>query len=515
MSLRAELDRGGPLTAARAVALVAQVAVELDGLAADGGLRSDIVDPVNILLAADGSVSLAGSATAVEAAVTYLAPERVARTAPVSAATDVYALACVLSECLTGTAPHADGGAPIPPGFDAVVARGLAADPGDRFTSTGAFAVAARKALRGDPATAAPASGSPVRQGKPRTPVLSAHVRDVLSDPQITLPAAAGYRSVTEKVPPVSIGRRLRPVGIVAAVLFLVGMSVLAVRSVLGIEGAATGPQSTDIPLRILPDRGSAVDKAGNVYILGQKWDYSNHGVWKLAPGSWTPTKLPFPDEVFAQGVAVDAAGQVYVTTSRGNVAALSPDTGEVRTYPIPDQGNLKDIAVDASGNVIGVGSRSEAGHGVQWVWTLNTATGEVTRLPFPEGRDYYRVAVGPSGEVYATSGCVLLAGGFQETNWVWKLEAGATEPVKTPLGRARCPDELAVDSAGNLYVADRDYGPILLMVPQGWSNSIRLPMGDLKHMWDITVDGGGNVYAVIVDTDERTAALRKLAVQP
>ena len=68
-SLRAELDSSGPLTAARAVALIVQVAVELDGLAADGGLRSDIVDPANILLAADGSVSLAGPATAVESDV--------------------------------------------------------------------------------------------------------------------------------------------------------------------------------------------------------------------------------------------------------------------------------------------------------------------------------------------------------------------------------------------------------------------------------------------------------------
>lgn len=527
-SLRAELDRSGPLTAARAVALIVQVAVELDGLAADGGLRSDIVDPVNILLAGDGSVSLAGPATAVESDVAYLAPERVARAAPVSAATDVYSLACVLSECLTGRPPQVDGrgvvaeggAVPVPPGFDAVLASGLAANPGDRLASAGAFAVAASRALReGESDSAAPTSGLPsVRRKQPDAPALSQHIRDVLSNPNITLPPAVGYRSVTEKVPPISAGQRswraasagqwFRWATIAATVLLLIGVSVVAVRNLVGIDGTATGPLSEDVHLNVRPDK-IAVDEAGDLYIAGEEWDSSGYGVWKLAPGWNEGTKLPFPDDgMRAMGVTVDTAGRIYVTTLRGNVLMLTPDTGEVRKYSIDDQGDLGDIAVDSAGNVVAVGSRSDAGRTSSWIWTLNTATGAVTRLPFPESGAKYQVAVGPSDEIYAASSCNDVA-----VNWVWKLEAGAAQPVKVP-DMPRCPGLLAADPAGNLYVGDWGSPATLMMVPAGWAHGFILPMRHLSQTYDLTVDQAGNVYALSMDSASHTATLEKLTVQ-
>ncbi|EIT90270.1 putative transmembrane serine/threonine-kinase H domain protein [Mycobacteroides abscessus 4S-0726-RB] len=535
VSLRAELDRSGPLTAARAVALIVQVAVELDGLAADGGLRSDIVDPVNILLAGDGSVSLAGPATAVESDVAYLAPERVARTGPVSAVTDVYALACVLWECLTGRPPQvdgagvvADGGAvPVPPGFDAVLASGLAANPGDRLPSAGAFAVAARRALRDGDSGSADLSfvSPPVRQNQPEVPGLSSRVREVLSNPNVAFPTAVGYRSVTEKVPPISagqrswraasIGQRLRWAAIAATVLLLIGMSIVVARNVVGIDGTATGPQSEDVHLTIRPE-SIAVDDAGNTYIAGMEWDYSNYRVWKLAPASTEVTKLPFPDDgMRPMGVAVDSAGRIYVTTLRRNVLVLAPDTGEVRKYPIHDQGDLADIAVDSIGNVVGVGSRSDAGRTSWWIWTLNTETSVVTRLPFPDSGDPYHVAIGPSGEVYAASGCLGIDGKFVETNWVWRLDVGATEPVKTPLGRGTCPRLLAVDPAGNLYVENYGTPSTLIMVPAGWAAGFTLPMRHLKQTYDFAADRVGNIYGVSADIYAGTATLEKLTIQP
>lgn len=41
---------------------------------------------------------------------------------------------------------------------------------------------------------------------------------------------------------------------------------------------------------------------------------WRNHRVLKLAAGSATPVVLPFTGLTFASGVAVDAAGDVYVT---------------------------------------------------------------------------------------------------------------------------------------------------------------------------------------------------------
>ena len=52
-----------------------------------------------------------------------------------------------------------------------------------------------------------------------------------------------------------------------------------------------------------------AVDTAGDVYVA----DSFNYRVVKLAAGSATPTVLPFTGLSNSWGVAVDAAGNLYV----------------------------------------------------------------------------------------------------------------------------------------------------------------------------------------------------------
>jgi serine/threonine-protein kinase len=55
------------------------------------------------------------------------------------------------------------------------------------------------------------------------------------------------------------------------------------------------------------------VDAAGNVYVGGTP------SLQKLAAGSATPTVLPFTGLDQPYGVAVDAAGNVYVTDAWHN----------------------------------------------------------------------------------------------------------------------------------------------------------------------------------------------------
>jgi serine/threonine kinase PknH len=96
----------------------------------------------------------------------YMAPERFTN-AEVTYRADIYALACVLHECLTGAPPYrADSAsvlisahlmepipqasterAGIPKAFDAVIARGMAKNPADRYASAGDLALAAHDAL--------------------------------------------------------------------------------------------------------------------------------------------------------------------------------------------------------------------------------------------------------------------------------------------------------------------------------------------------------------------------------
>jgi serine/threonine kinase PknH len=115
--LRKILKNFGPMTPARAVAIVRQVASALDA-AHEGGVMHRDVKPENILInrddfaylvdfgianaASDEKLTELGTAVGTYA---YMAPERFT-SGVVTYRADVYALACVLHECLTRSQPY-------------------------------------------------------------------------------------------------------------------------------------------------------------------------------------------------------------------------------------------------------------------------------------------------------------------------------------------------------------------------------------------------------------------------
>ncbi|PXX01401.1 serine/threonine protein kinase [Mycolicibacterium moriokaense] len=175
--VHAELNRNGPLDPARAASIVGQVAAALDAAHASGLVHRD-VKPENVLLTkndfaylVDFGIAYVGSETGLTSAgaaigsCAYMAPERFTG-GQVGPAADIYSLACLLYECLTGSAPFPTGelsqlmGAHImspPPrpsqtgprvsaAFDAVVTRGMAKQPEQRFATAGDLARAANAA---------------------------------------------------------------------------------------------------------------------------------------------------------------------------------------------------------------------------------------------------------------------------------------------------------------------------------------------------------------------------------
>jgi serine/threonine protein kinase len=209
--LRAVL-RHGPLEPRRAVEIVDQIAQALDAAHARGLVHRD-VKPANVLLTAPGTGGRehaylvdfgVARPTAVDGSITsgdmivgtlaYAAPEQLTG-GVVDARSDVYALGCVLHECLAGRPPftaetnqalifaHLQAPPPsvrsarpgLPPAIDAVLARALAKDPAARFPSCGELAAAARQAIeRGIPPAPAraarPAAAGPLPPAPPLPP---------------------------------------------------------------------------------------------------------------------------------------------------------------------------------------------------------------------------------------------------------------------------------------------------------------------------------------------------------
>src|ERR1700689_4995158 len=178
--ISALLDTDGRIAPQRAVYLISQVAEALDAAHADHLVHRDI-KPSNILVTSSDFVyvvdfgiarSVGGRQTplthtgAYIGTLDYMAPERFTGH-DVDGRADIYSLACLLHECLTGAPPFSGKDLPalmyaqlyygppeasglvegVPPALDAVIARGMAKDPEDRFPTAGMLAAAAREAL--------------------------------------------------------------------------------------------------------------------------------------------------------------------------------------------------------------------------------------------------------------------------------------------------------------------------------------------------------------------------------
>ena len=164
--LRTLLERDGPLTLERTLALLGQIASALDAAHRSGLVHRD-VKPANVLVDDDDhayltdfgvSKQLGGVTTdtgRLVGSLDYLAPEQIAGER-VDSRSDQYALACVLYECLTGTPAfrreseaetlwaHMQGHYAPVEGLERVFKRAFARDPKDRYGSCGELIEAAR-----------------------------------------------------------------------------------------------------------------------------------------------------------------------------------------------------------------------------------------------------------------------------------------------------------------------------------------------------------------------------------
>ena len=176
-SLSDLIEREEKLAPQEALGILSQVASALDELHSQSLFHRDI-KPANILidanrdayltdfgLAKDSQGSLLTRPGQTVGSLDYMAPEQI-HGAEVTAQTDVYALACVAFECLTGAPPYADRQGMrvlwahlqdeppsplekepnLPPALGEAVLTGLAKDAGERPESASAYVEQLRSA---------------------------------------------------------------------------------------------------------------------------------------------------------------------------------------------------------------------------------------------------------------------------------------------------------------------------------------------------------------------------------
>lgn len=526
------LADGGPLSPPRAVAIVRQVAAALDAAHNSYVVHRD-VRPGNILITEDDLAYLMNFGVAAAIAepgapakpavgpLAYMAPERLIGE-QVTHLADIYSLAVVLAEALTGVCPFsattvdealaerrsAEPPQPsrlrpgrVPPAIDAVLARGLARKPEERYSSAGELAAAAYRALteperhqvsrilrRGEPALHLPGGLEPEPRSEARGNAagMGGGLGGPLPTPFPMSPLLRNdLQSATPVMPTPSRRRRLprKPVLVAAAVAAAVGVAA-------GIGHVVSEPSSaipvaaraqdvlpfTDLDYRLSPG-GVALDGDGNVYVTSEGMQGR---VVRLAADSDSSTVVPFSDQYQPRGVAVDGTGNVYFSDVNGRVVKVAADGEAHAVLPFAGLEDPDGVAVDSDGGNVYVADRGDDA-----VLRLDTATNIQTTVPFVGLNNPNGVAVDTAGNVYVTD---------TANNRVLKWEVASGEQVVLPFAGIVAPSGIAVDETGDVYVTEHSRNKVVKLAA-GAAIPVVLPFTGLNGPLDVAVDQHGDVY--------------------
>ena len=267
---------------------------------------------------------------------------------------------------------------------------------------------------------------------------------------------------------------------------------------------------------------GIAIDKAGNLYVS----DTDNHRIRKITPKGKTSI-LAGSTEGFADGIgsaaqfsgpsdiAIDASGNLYVADRRNNRIRKITPKGEVST--LAGSGYSQDfdypsgIAIDAAGNLYVADKKNNR------ICKI-TSAGEVSTFA---GRSSFGNAdgQGSAAQFYAPEGIAVDTAGnlyVADTNnhRIRKVTpkgevstlAGSKEGFADGVGIAAqftYPTRIAIDKAGNLYVTDRNR--IRKITPKGEVSTLsdstegfadgQIGVAQFHDPRGIAIDTAGNLY--------------------
>lgn len=234
-----------------------------------------------------------------------------------------------------------------------------------------------------------------------------------------------------------------------------------------------------------------AVDVLGNVYVA----DQYNNMIRKITPAGVVTTLAGStvsgrsngtgPEASFSwpQGVTVDVSGNVYVADGSNNMIRKITPAGVVTTL---------------------------AGNGNGWNGSYN-GTGAFASFYFPTG-----VALDTSGNIYVADEWNNMIRKITPAGIVSTLAGNTTSGLANGIGteaRFYSPYGVAVDTSGNVYVADQDNRMIWKITPEGvvttlagsgtrGSSNGTGAEASFILVWDVAVDVLGNVYVADIGTN-------------
>jgi len=333
------------------------------------------------------------------------------------------------------------------------------------------------------------------------------------------------------------------------------------VTTVAGQAGAAGSADGTASAARFNNPADVAADGAGNVFVA----DTDNHTIRKVVAATGATTTVAGSAGVSGSadgsggaarfnhpsGVALDASGNIWVADTDNNtvrkitaagavstiagtagVSGSADGTGTAATFHAPSG-----IAVDASGNIYVADTLNDTVRKITAAGAVSTVAGTAGVSGSADGSGAAARFTGPQGLALDGAGNLYVADAGNHTIRRIALAGGVVTTVAGFAGasgladgsgsqaRFNGPTGLALDSSGNLYVADTDNdtvrevtaaGAVVTLAGQpgttGSSDAadgasrLNLPTG-------VAADGAGNVY--VADTSNDTVRLLAVGVVP